>query len=70
MIPSFDIFKIDPDGRVLWCAAVENVVAAKTRIKKLAESSAGDYLILDQKTDQRVLVLKMGVSTLAGSQAA
>jgi hypothetical protein len=67
MFPSFDIFKIDPDGRVLWCAAVESLVAAKTRIQRLA---AGEYLILDQITDQRVLLVQPGVSTQAASQTA
>ena len=50
-----DIFKTDLDGSVLWRGAVENVEAAKARIQMLAISSPGEYLILDQKTGQRVL---------------
>ena len=65
MPPSLDIFKIDPGGRVLWRGAVESFVAAKARIQKLALSSLsspGEYLILDQDTGQRVLVMLLGGS--------
>ena len=63
MVPSFDIFKIDPRGRVLWRGAVQSFVAAKARIQKLAMASPGEYLILDQNTGHRVLL----VSTQADS---
>jgi Protein of unknown function (DUF2934) len=63
MAPPLDIVRIDPDGRVLWCGAVESLVAAKARIQKLALSSPGEYLILDQDTGNRVLVMLLGVST-------
>jgi len=56
MFHPLDIFKTDLDGSVLWRGAVENVEAAKARIQMLAISSPGEYLILDQKTGQRVLV--------------
>jgi hypothetical protein len=65
MPPSLDIFKIDPGGRVLWRGAVESFVAAKARIQKLALSSLsspGEYLILDQDTGQRVLIMLLGGS--------
>jgi hypothetical protein len=64
MFHSLDIFKIDPGGRVHWRGAVESFVAAKARIQKLALSSLsspGEYLILDQDTGQRVLVMLLGV---------
>jgi hypothetical protein len=69
MVPSLDIFKIDPGGRLLWRGAVESLVAAKARIHRLALcslSSSGDYLILDQDTGQRVFVMLLGVSAQAG----
>jgi hypothetical protein len=56
MFPSLDIFKIDSGGSVLWRGAVESVEAARARIRKLALSSPGEYLILDQKTGQSVCV--------------
>jgi hypothetical protein len=56
MFPSLDIFKIDSGGNVLWRGAVESVEAARKRIQKLALSSPGEYLILDQNTGSRVHV--------------
>jgi hypothetical protein len=56
MFYPLDIFKTDSDGSVLWRGAEENLIAAKRRIEKLALSSPGEYLILDQHTGQRVLV--------------
>ena len=53
MFQPLDIFKTDSDGSVLWRGAAEDFVAAKRRIEKLALSSPGEYLILDQKTGQR-----------------
>jgi hypothetical protein len=50
---SHDIFQVDPSGGVLWNGAAENLSAAKAHIRKLA---AGEYLILDQNTQQRLRV--------------
>ena len=66
MFYPLDIFKADPDGTVLWRGAAETFVAAKARIKKLALSSPGEYLILDQHTGQRVLVTLPDTGTQAG----
>jgi hypothetical protein len=59
MFQPLDIFKTDSDGSVLWRGAAEDFVAAKRRIEKLALSSPGEYLILDQKTGQRKRVRVM-----------
>jgi hypothetical protein len=56
MFHPLDIFKTASDGGVLWRGAVASIEAAKARIQKLALSSPGEYLILDQNTGQRVLV--------------
>jgi len=55
MVPSLDIFKIN-GGDVLWREAVATLEDAKTRIRRLAFSSPGEYFILDQKTGQRTFV--------------
>jgi len=55
MVPSLDIFKIN-GGDVLWRDAVATIEAAKTRIRRLALSSPGEYVILDQHTGQRTFV--------------
>ena len=55
MDPSLDIFKIN-GGNVLWREEVATPEAAKTRIRRLALSSPGEYFILDQNTGQRTFV--------------
>jgi hypothetical protein len=55
MVPCLDIFKIESSG-VRWCGAVTNVETAQERIQKLADSSPGSYLILNQATGQRIVV--------------
>jgi hypothetical protein len=57
VLPSLDIFKIDPGRSVLWRGAVKSFVAAKARIRMLALSSPGEYLILDEDTGQRILFI-------------
>ncbi len=57
MAPSLDIFRIESGG-VLWCEAVATIETAKARIQKIALSSPGNYLILDQKTGQRIPVMQ------------
>jgi hypothetical protein len=56
MFHPLDIFKTDADGSVLWRGSAKDFVSAKASINKLALSSPGEYLILDQHTGQRVLI--------------
>ena len=51
-----EIFKTEPDGGVLWRGAARDFESAKASVKKLALSSPGEYLVLDQHTGQRVLI--------------
>src|ERR1700720_3943038 len=67
MFPSLDIFKIFADGDLLWRGAFENFLAAQARIQKLALSSPGEYLILDQNTGNRVCLMLPDVSAQASS---
>jgi hypothetical protein len=55
MAPSLDIFRVESDG-VLWCEAVSTMETAKARIQRMALSSPGNYLILDQRTGQQIPV--------------
>ena len=55
MAPYLDIFRIESNG-VLWFGAVTTVETAQDRIQKLAYSSPGSYLILNQTTGQRIVV--------------
>ena len=66
MFNPLDIFKTESDGGVLWRGSAKDFVSAKANIKKLALSSPGEYLVLDQHTGQRVLVTPdASVETLA-----
>jgi hypothetical protein len=56
MFSPLDIFKTDSDGGVLWRGAAEDFVSAKRCIEKLALSAPGEYLILNQRTGQRMRV--------------
>jgi len=57
MAPSLDIFRVESGG-VLWCEAAATIETAKARIQKIAQSSPGKYLILDQRTGQRIPVIQ------------
>jgi hypothetical protein len=69
MVPSFDIFKIHSIGNVLCRDAVESLVGVSVSIETLTTSSPGEYVILDQKTGQKIFVMLPGVSAKRGSQA-
>jgi hypothetical protein len=55
MVPPFDIFKVDT-GSVRWLEAAEDLERAKARVKVLAASSPGEYLIFNHQTGKRVSV--------------
>src|SRR5216684_5321437 len=55
MIPQFDIFKVESDGP-RWMEAAENVERAKARVKILATSSPGEYVIADQETGEKISI--------------
>jgi hypothetical protein len=56
MIPNLDIFRLESSGAALWCGAVTTVETAQDRVRELASSSPGSYLILNQTTGQRIVV--------------
>ena len=68
MVPPFDIFRMK-SGFVLWCEAAATVETAQERIRELALSSPGGYLILwrDALTleTQTIETLVSGGATLA-----
>jgi hypothetical protein len=50
-----DIFRMDRAG-VRWLESAESLDHAKTRIRELAESFPGEYILLDHKTGNKVVV--------------
>src|SRR5260370_8652492 len=55
MIPRFDIVKVESGGP-RWMEAAENVERAKARVKLLATSSPGEYVIADQETGEKISI--------------
>jgi hypothetical protein len=63
MIHSFDIFRIEDGGHVLWQGTQESFLTAKNYIQRIAMSSPGQYIILNQITGEKVVVGETGVTT-------
>jgi hypothetical protein len=55
MIPPFDIFKVESSG-VRWMEAAPNLERAKARVKVLAASSPGEYMIVNQATGEKISI--------------
>jgi hypothetical protein len=69
MLRSLDIFKIDPDGGVLWRGAVKSFAVAQARIQILGLSSPGEYIILDEDTGQRMLCIAGHISAQVAAES-
>jgi hypothetical protein len=57
MLPQLDIFKLDKDGSVVWREAAENLEVANSSVKLLATSSPGNYMIFNQATGHKTIVM-------------
>ena len=55
MLPPFHIFKVQSDGSLRWMEAAENVERGKARVRVLAASSPGEYVITNL-TGERISV--------------
>ena len=54
MIASFDIFKVEAPGRVLWLEAQQEFEVAKARVRNLMVTSPAEYVIYSQRTGNKV----------------
>jgi hypothetical protein len=59
MTAPFDIFQAG-EGGVLWRESASTLSGAKARIQELVGSSPVEYLIVNQKTGDRVVVRPSG----------
>lgn len=55
MLPPFDIFKVDSSG-LRWMEVAADLERAKARVKLLAASSPGEYIILNQNTGEKISI--------------
>jgi hypothetical protein len=57
MASQFDIFRKEPEGRVLWCGTAASLEEAKAAVEKLAATEPGAFLIVDFHRRSEVTVL-------------
>ena len=55
MIPAFDIFKVE-SGELRWMELAGDLERAKARVKILAKSSPGEYVIANQETGEKISI--------------
>ena len=70
---SFDIFRAENNGSILWIGSAANEAEAKGRIQELGMGSPGDYLLLNQKTGNELVIrhdgMREGMPGRVGSQS-
>jgi len=52
--PTYDLFRIEPDGQMRWLEAVPALDVAKARIQILGAASPGRYLVFSQATENKL----------------
>ena len=55
-IPTFDLFKRDNSGRLIWLGVADDLKAAARQLKDLASSAPGEYLVFSQQTQKMAAV--------------
>ena len=54
LTPTFDLFKRDTSGRLIWLGVAEDLKAAAGRLKELASLNPGEYLVFSQQAQKMV----------------
>jgi hypothetical protein len=52
----FDIFENEKSGTVLWVGSAVTIEDARSRIQKIAQRSPCEYVVLNQKTGNKVVI--------------
>lgn len=55
-IPTFDLFKRDGSGRLVWLGVADDLKAATGRLKELASNAPGEYLVFSQQAQKMVAI--------------
>jgi hypothetical protein len=61
----FDVFQKEPSGTVLWRAAARTMEEATAHVQKFAMSAPGEYVILDVRTGNKMVINSQGLSGAA-----
>ena len=56
MIPALDIFRVQPDGHLVWCSAADDLATARRRVRILMASESADYVIYNQQSAAKIIV--------------
>ena len=56
MVPPFDIFKLESDRSLRWREAAATLDEAQARVRELARSSPGEYVIFSQITGHKMFI--------------
>jgi hypothetical protein len=70
MIPPYDIFRTEPNGSSRWLEAASTLDDAKARIQAMAAIAPGEYLIVSQRTGNRLVMKFNGADEAAKSFSA
>lgn len=60
MLAPLDIFFITEPGKLLWKGTAENFEVAELSVKKLMESTLGEYVIYSQRTGHKTTIMADG----------
>jgi hypothetical protein len=52
----FDIFENEKTGTVLWVGSAKTIDEARVRIRQVAPQSPAEYLVLNQKTGDKIVI--------------
>ena len=61
MTHPIDIFQVETAGGVRWLETAPTLEHAKARVKELARSSPGEFVVLDQKSGKKFVIKCDGV---------
>lgn len=53
---TFDIFRIQPNGELLWLDAVDSLAEGKNRATEMSKTSPGRYFLFNQETREKIFV--------------
>jgi hypothetical protein len=65
----FDVFQKETGGSVLWRAAAATMEEATAHIQKLATEAPGEYVILDVRTGNKMIIKCEGPDVLPAGDA-
>jgi len=63
MIHPFDIFRTEIDDSVCWLESAATLEEAQARVQELARHSPGEYVVLNYKTGNKLVINLKNIDT-------